>query len=152
METPPAALSTSSGYARTAVMLGSATALPFALVCSWLLAALANQPFGEVLPVGLAAGLLFGVIFGITMAFFLRVETVSVEFTNEAAFVARLNIAVSQMGYYPTSQSERFLVFKPSFRAGLAAGRIAVQLEEGGAVIVGPKMYVRKLIKQVSLA
>jgi hypothetical protein len=135
-------------YGGTAVMLGSVTALPFALVLSWLLAAIIQRPFGEVIPIGLGAGLLFGVLFGLTMAFFLKGETAAVKYIDEAAFLSRLNVAVSQLGYNPASQSERFFTFKPSFQAGLAAGRIAVQLQEGEAVIVGPKVYVRRLVKQ----
>ena len=138
---------TARSYGGTALMLGSASALPFALVFSWLLAAMMQRPFGEVIPISLGAGLLFGVLFGLTMAFFLKGETAAVKYIDEAAFLARLNIAVSQLGYNPAVQSERFVTFKPSFQAGLAAGRIAVQLQEGEAVIVGPRIYVHKLLK-----
>jgi hypothetical protein len=131
-------------------MLGGATALPFGLLSAWLDAAITNRTFGEVVPVGLGAGLLFGLLFGLTMGFLLKVETASVRYGDNGAFLARLQVAMAQLGYHPASQDGRFFTFRPSFQTGLAAGRIAVQLREGEAVIVGPKMYVRKLLEKVA--
>ena len=111
-----------------------------------------QRSVGQVLPVGLVAGVFFGVFFGLTMAFFLKGETTRMEATDKNTFVARLNVATSQLGYYPATQSEDFLTYKPSFQAGLAAGRISVQWHEGQAVIVGPKMYVKKLLKRLRSA
>jgi hypothetical protein len=136
-------------YAGTAIMLGAITALPFAIMWSLLLAATGPASFGEILPFGLGAGLLFGLFFGLAMAFFLKGETVTVEFTDRQAFVSRLNVATAQLGYNPATKADDFFTYKPSLQAGLAAGRIAVQLHEGRAVVVGPKMYVEKLLKRL---
>src|SRR5262249_42835450 len=137
-------------YAGTAILFGAFTALPFALMWTLLFAAMQQQSFGEILPFGLGAGLFFGVFFGLTMGFFLKGESVAVEVADRQAFVSRLNVAMAQLGYNPATQSEDFFTYKPSLQAGLAAGRIAVQLEQGRAVIVGPKMYVKKLLKRLT--
>lgn len=137
-------------FAGTAIMLAAITGLPFALLWTGLMAIMQGQPFGEILPLGLVAGLLFGVSFGLIMAFFLKGETATLAVEDEQAFVARLNIATSQLGYYPATQGEGFFTYKPSFQAGLAAGRISVQLQDDRAVIVGPRMYVKKLLKRLA--
>ena len=137
-------------YAGTAIMLGATTALPFAILSSWLFAAMERRSFGEILPIGLAAGLFFGLFFGLTMAFLLMGKTAIVEVADKKGFVSRLNVAMSQLGYNPASQTDDFLTYKPSFQAGLAAGRISVQLQEGHAVVVGPKMYVTKLLQRLA--
>jgi hypothetical protein len=131
-------------------MLLAMTALPFALLWSWLFAATQQRSFGDILPFGFAAGLFFGLFFGLAMAFFLKGETVTLEVADKKAFVARLNVAMSQLGYNPATQTEDFFTYKPSLQAGLAAGRISVQLEEGQAEVVGPKMYVKKLLKRLA--
>jgi hypothetical protein len=98
----------------------------------------------------LAVGVLFGVVFGLTMAFFIKGETATLGIGDKNGFVSRLNVATSQLGYYPATWSEDFFTYKPSLQAGLAAGRISVQLRDGQAVLVGPKMYVKKLLKRLA--
>lgn len=150
MKTARSLLPEPRSYTGTAGMLGAITALPFAILVSWMFAAMQQRSFGEILPFGLGAGLFFGLFFGLTMAFFLKGETTTVEVRDVKGFVSRLNVAMSQLGYNPASQTEDFFTFKPSFQAGLAAGRISVQLQEGQAVIVGPKMYIKKLLKRLA--
>ena len=145
----PTPLPEPRSYVGTAVQIGAISALPFAVLWSWLFGAMQQRSFAEILPFGLGAGLLFGLFMGLTMAFFLKGETATLEVADPKDFVARLNIALSQLGYNPATQAEDFLTYKPSFQAGLASGRIAVQLREGRAVIVGPKMYVKKLLKRL---
>jgi hypothetical protein len=131
-------------------MFFAITALPFGLLWSLLFAAMQQQSFGEILPFGLVAGLLFGLLMGLTMAFFLKGETATVDVSDERDFISRLNVAMSQLGYNPATRADDLFTYKPSFQAGLAAGRIAVQLQPGRAVVVGPKMYVRKLLKRLA--
>jgi hypothetical protein len=137
-------------FAGTAIWLGGITALPFAIVWSLLVAIQQQRPLGEILPYGLGAGLFFGAAFGPAMAFFFRGETADVRVPDKQDFLSRLNIATSQLGYNPATESEDFLTYKPSMQAGLAAGRISVQLRGGRAVIIGPKLYVRKLIGRLA--
>lgn len=149
MKTTPSLLPEPRSYAETAIMLGAITALPFAVLWSWLFSAMQQRSFGEILPFGLIAGLLFGLFFGLGMAVFFKGETATVDVSDKKRFVSTLNVAASRLGFNPASQSDDFFTFKPSFSAGLAAGRISVQLKEGQAVIVGPKIYVKKLLKRL---
>ena len=151
MKTTPSLLPEPRSYAGTAIMLGAITALPFAILWSWMFAAMQERSFGEILPFGLGAGLFFGLFFGLTMAVFLKGETATVEVRDAKGFISRLNVAMSQLGYNPATQTEDFLTYKPSFQAGLAGGRLSVQLQEGQAVIVGPRMYVKKLLKRLAI-
>jgi hypothetical protein len=134
----------------TAIMIGGMTSLPFAILSSWLIASMQQLSFGEILPSGIVAGLLFGFFFGLVMAFFLMGETTTIKVADKKGFVSRLNIAMAQLGYNPATQTDDFLTYKPSVQAGLAAGRISVQLTEGQAVLVGPKMYITKLRQRLA--
>src|SRR5262249_40254101 len=100
-------------YSGTAIMVGSIMALPFAIVWSWLFAATQGLSFGQVLPLGLGGGVLFGLFFGLSMAFFFKRETADIDYSDKKGFVARLNVATSQLGYNPASQTEDFLSYKP---------------------------------------
>jgi hypothetical protein len=66
----------------------------------------------------------------------------------------RLNrsVALAQLGYSPESQGAGFVTYKPSFQAGLLAGKISMLIEESSAVIVGPKLYVEKLLARLGNA
>ena len=150
MKSAPSLLPEPRSYAGTATMMFAITALPFAILWSWLFAAMQQRSFGEILPFGMGAGLLFGLFFGLTMAFFFKGETATIEVVDKKSFVSQLNVATSQLGYYPATQAEDFFTYKPSLQAGLAAGRISVQLQDGQAVVVGPKMYVKKLLKRLA--
>lgn len=150
MKAAPSLLPEPRSYAGTAILLGAITALPFAILWSLLFAAIQQQSVGEILPFGLGAGLFFGVSFGLALAFFLKGEKATVDVEDRKDFVSRLNVAMSQLGYNPATEAEDFFTYKPSFQAGLAAGRIAVQLQGRRAVIVGPKMYVKKLLTRLT--
>jgi hypothetical protein len=149
MKTKSSLLPEPRSYAGTAIMIGAITALPFAVLWSWLFAAMQDQSFGEILPFGLLAGLLFGLVFGLTMAAVFKAETASVAVSDKQHFISTVNSALSQFGYTPASQFDDFFTYKPSFQAGLVAGTISVQLTEQQAVIVGPKIYVNKLFKYI---
>lgn len=133
----------------TLVMIAAVTALPFGLLWSWLFSLTMGLDFGQVLAVGIWGGVAFGLIFGSVMAFFMKAATVSIGFQEKEAFLSRLNVALAEIGYHPQSQTETFFTYKPSFQAGLLAGKISVQLEHGSAMIVGPSTYVTKLQRRI---
>jgi hypothetical protein len=137
-------------YFGTAVMFAAMTALPFGVLWSVLFAIMMQIPIGPVLMLGLPGGAFFGILFGLTIAFSFKGETATVEILDKRRFISRLNIAMSEIGYNPATQSPDFFTFKPSLQAGLLAGRIAVQLRDGCAVMVGPKMYLQKLLKRLT--
>lgn len=136
-------------FAGTAVMIGSITSIPFALLWSWLFAAMQQSSFGEVLPFGLFAGLLFGFLFGPVMASFFKGETATVQFVDRKRFVTTLHGALSQLGYHPGTDHGDFITYRPSLQAGLLAGRISVHLGDEEAVMVGPKIYIERLLQRL---
>jgi hypothetical protein len=133
------------GFWGTFVMLAAITALPFALLWSLIWSLLMGLEFGQVFSLGIWGGIGFGLLFGFIMAFFMKAVTISMKFQEEEAFVSQLNVALAEMGYHPESQTEAFLTFKPSFQAGLLAGKISVQIEQNSVAIVGPNTYIKKL-------
>ena len=99
---------------------------------------------------GIWGGVAFGLLFGSIMAFFIRGATRSATFREKEAFISQLNIALAEIGYHPQSCVNDLLMYKPSLQAGLLAGKIAVQMEDGRCTIVGPRIYVAKLRKRLS--
>ncbi len=137
------------GFWGTFVTLAAITALPFALLWSLLFSLMMGLEFGQVLRVGIWSGIAFGLLFGFIMAFFMKAVTIFIKFQEKEAFLSRLNVALAEIGYHPESQTETFLNFKPSFQAGLLAGKISVQIEESSVTIVGPNTYIKKLQKRL---
>jgi len=137
------------GFWGTFAMVAGVTALPFALLWSLLFSAMMGMDFGQVLRIGIWTGIAFGLSFGFVMAFFMKADTISIHIQDQGAFMARLNVGLAELGYHPESRTENFLTFKPSFQAGLLAGRISVQIEQSSATIVGPSAYVKKMQKRI---
>lgn len=140
------------GFWGTFARLAGITALPFALLWSLLFSLMMDLEFGQVLGgVGIWSGIAFGLLFGFIMAFFMKAVTISIEFQEQEkeAILSQLNVALAEMGYHPESQTETFLTFKPSFQAGLLAGKISVQIEQNSVTIVGPNNYIKKLQQQL---
>ncbi len=131
-------------YFATCCMCFAVTAIPFALLMSLM--------SGDGMETWLPGGLLFGVLFGLVMGHLLKGQKVSVAIDDTKAFATNLKLALAGMGFHPETGATDFLTFKPSFQAGLLSGRISVALEEGSATIVGPKMYVTKLLKRLGLS
>jgi hypothetical protein len=109
-------------------MLAGITSLPFALLWALLFSVMMGMDFGQVLRTGIWTGIASGVIFGFVMAFFLRAENISVPVQDRETFLTTLNVGLAEMGYHPESQAGDFFTFKPSFQAGLLAGKISAQL------------------------
>jgi hypothetical protein len=63
---------------------------------------------GAVLRVGIWASTASGLLFGFVMAFFMKAVTISVTYEDKRAFLARLNVALAEIGYHPESQTESF--------------------------------------------
>lgn len=137
-------------FAGAALVVGSITGLAFGIFWSWGFAVAMQESLGKVLPFGLIAGLLFGLFFGPLTVFFIKGETATVEVRDASDFVSRLNAATAKLGYDPVTQAEDFFSYKPSLRAGVAAGWISVRLHEGQAFIVGPKTYLKKLLSRLA--
>jgi hypothetical protein len=139
------------GFVVTALLIGAATALPFGVL--WTLGYSLIQWLNPVAaaPYGLAAGVLFGVLFGLAMGAIMYGVTATVPVADPDRFITRLYAALAEMGYEPTGAADRLLFFRPSLKAGLMAGRITVQAGSTTATIVGPKNYVLKLKKKLTI-
>ena len=94
--------------------------------------------------------IILSLLLGLIMAARMKRETISVTFQDKQTFLERLNIRLAEIGYHPKIQTETFLTFKPSFRGGLLAVKVSVQVESNSVTIVGPKMLLKKLQKRLS--
>jgi hypothetical protein len=140
------------GYLDVAFRFGVLTPVPFALMWSFLTSRALHWPFMQVLPFGITAGVLFGICFGLVMGVMFKDEVVPVDIADERDFLSELGAAISEIGYKPADHSDVIFGYKPTLRAGLAAGRISVVLHEGQAIFVGPTYYVKKLLRSLRYA
>ena len=89
--------------------------------------------------------ILFGTASGLFMAHFIKGKTLIIKFENKEKFIAKVNVAMSQMGYNQVSSSEYFLDYKPSFFAGLQSGKFSVAINGNEATLVGPAPKIKKM-------
>lgn len=137
------------GFWGTLVTTTAASSLLFMLLLSALFSLVMGVSFGFALPFGIWIGVIFGLCFGLITASLLKVKTISVPIPDRRAFIARMNIRLAELDYHPEHQFENFWTFKPSFQAGILAGRLSVQIEQNSAIIIGPSVYVNKLRKHL---
>jgi hypothetical protein len=135
-------------FATTAAVLGVIMALLFAVLMTAFFAATERSAW---LLRGVLAGFSFGLIMGPTMTFLIRrSETATVAFTDKNAFVSQLNAELAPLGYHPATQGENRITYK--FTKGLVPALVpglSVQMHDGQSMIVGPRMFVRKLLKRI---
>ncbi len=151
MNQAPTALTEPRSFAGIAFRIGAMTFLPFALFMAWIVSCLTGYDFVQVLPLALGGSVLFSTVFGLNNARFLQVETVTIDVENRATLIAMITLASSRLGYYPACRWDDYVGYSPSFQTGWAAGWISVQFLENQAVIVGPRVFVRKLLEGMSL-
>ncbi len=134
-----------AGFVSTFLRLAVFSGVAFGVLWSVLFALTGGMDFGQVCNTAIWTGLLFGGLFGFIMAFFMKGEAFSVPVQDRGAFLTRLNTALAGIGYELESQTERFLTFRPTARAGILAGKVHVQMDPGSATIVGPSTHIKKL-------
>jgi hypothetical protein len=159
-------------YLSTACILFFGQCLPGIMLGAFLVARRDNGSFWDALPNSIQY-LLFPCIVAVLIAStFSKGETAVVNFNDRLVFVGRLMLAMDSFGYNhsipginlfaiqlgeTTPGSEPFITYKKSssWLTGLGwgfipFGRLAVQVQQGRAVIVGQKIDVRRLLKRVT--
>ena len=129
-------------------MIFGVTSPLFALGFDFLMSLQTGVPFGRMLTISIPTGFMFGLLFGLIMAAFLKADTITVNIRDRDDFVSRINVAMSQIGFYPETGSGNFLIFKPSFWAGLMSGRFSIVIQGSKATIVGPSKYLKNIQKR----
>jgi len=108
--------------------------------------------FGEFL-IFLLMGSIFGLLFGSVMAFFWKEDTVSLTFKDKESFLRKLDIALLKIGYRFQNKREDVFTYIQSLRLGSLIPqiypKIYMQIETNTARIVCPKIYIKKLQKQL---
>jgi hypothetical protein len=134
-------------YWVTFLLYGLFSGVAFILLFAIIFSGVSGVDFFYLLEHFWWGGLIFGLLFGAIIAALLRQIVITLPFHTLPDFQARLQYAMSQIGYRLSLQSGNMLTFKPEFRAGLLAGSITVQLLQDTAAILGPWQYMRRLPK-----
>jgi hypothetical protein len=132
-------------YWATFAKLASCTALPFALLSSWLLSLILGMHFGFVLRYGIVSGLVFGLVVAFAMAPRMKAVRISVPVQNSEEFWAVIDLALAEFGYRLERRELTYAIYKSSWHAGLLAGAVTVRTENKSATIVGPASYLQRL-------
>jgi len=135
-------------YFVVAAMIFGVIALPYTLLMVWFRPAWEGISFGTNLIMTIPEGLMFGIVFGLVGAAFLKGATITVNVGDRDEFISRVNVAMSQIGFYPDTASGNFFTFKHSL-SGFISGKLSVVIKENKATIVGPAMHVKKLKKRL---
>ena len=76
------------------------------------------------------------------------VETITV--TDADRFMNTINLVLPQMAYYPETKFDNCTTFKASLKDRLLLSRITIQMDKNIATIIGPKVTVNRLRRQVT--
>jgi hypothetical protein len=98
----------------------------------------------------IVAGAAFGIIFGGIMGILFREETYTLSFEDKSDFIADTNVAIIQIGYKAEEATENMMRYKPGFQAGILAGDIVVIFKGKKASVVGPQIYIKKVVKKIA--
>jgi len=101
--------------------------------------------FRTTIYAGIGAWVGFILFVSIILAFAGMKGTLSVPVSDRNNFLQRINAAITGLRYRPLSQTENLLIYKPPVIGGLLAEKISVQLEQGSAIITGPRGLLKKI-------
>jgi hypothetical protein len=136
---------------RMSALLGIGFWLFWAVGFSFLFAAFENRSFEDVFPIALKTGILVGLLMAVFAPFSLVCVRATIRFSEKNDFVARLKTATSQLGYVAVSATGDSMTYRPSFKTAvdLLLGPTSVELEHDHAIMSGPKMHVKKIVKRL---
>ena len=129
------------GRLRTFLLFSVVSGILFAVLYGTAMHAVNGMPLSGAV----ASGILFGLLFGGAMTWVMKTETYRAPVTDRQDFLYRTNTMLAKIGYVQESGSDAFFTYKPTFRAGLLAGKITITLGRDEAAIVGPAMHLKRL-------
>lgn len=130
-------------------MLAAFTGFPFGAVMTGFMWLMFPGAPALVIGPGMVTGIVFGLAFGFILAPKLRARTERITLEDVSEARNALQVKLAQLGFYPESQFESVWTYRPSVQAGLAAGRITLVWEAAGVTIIGPAVYVNRLLLHV---
>jgi hypothetical protein len=119
------------------------TGIPFALILWGML----DLPVNKAIIVAIVAGITLGLV----TAYFVRGSEIS--FANDPSTDLGMRIAAMlyDMGYKKEHHFHRTTTYMPTWRAGLFADRVIVNVHEQEVMICGPKVHVDKITRQLGV-
>lgn len=119
------------------------TGIPFALILYGML----DLPWHRALIVAIVAG----IILGLSIAYFVRGSEVSFATDPSANMGMHIAAMLYDMGYRKEHQFHKTTTFKPTWRAGLFADRVVMNLHESEVMLCGPKLHVDKIMRHMGV-
>lgn len=94
-------------------------------------------------------GILMGLLLFLTILYQTKRKSIKISFTNKEKFLEYINVLLFQAEYKKDFNSESFLSFKPSFKAGFLSGKVNIYLNQNEATFSGPyrNRYLRNVFK-----
>jgi hypothetical protein len=136
-------------YWSTFLMIAACTMLPFALLWSILFSIFMDLHLLDILPLGIIGGIAFGMIFGFIMAFYLQEKRIYVQLQDDSP-ASKIADALAKIGYYPGAQTDNMHTYKPSWKLGLLAGEISIEINNNVLTIIGPSFYANKAYQKLT--
>ncbi|MCK9319907.1 hypothetical protein [Methanoculleus sp.] len=93
----------------------------------------------------LITGISFGILFALFMTPLLKTDKKIIHLTSKNTITKIKEKLIIDLGYTIEYESKNLYIFKPTFHAGLIAGRISITINQKTATITGPKLYVTKI-------
>ncbi|MGE3770500.1 MAG: hypothetical protein AB7G06_06055 [Bdellovibrionales bacterium] len=119
------------------------TGIPFALILWGML----DLPWHRAVIVAIVAGIVIGMGF----AFFVRGSEVSFASDPNTDFGVRIAAMLFEMGYKKEHHFHRTTTYQPTWRSGLFADRMIVNLHDHEVMLCGPKMHVDKITRHLGV-
>jgi hypothetical protein len=119
------------------------TGIPFALILWGML----DLPWHRAVIVAIVAG----IVLGLSFAYFLRGSEVSFASDPNTDFGMRIAAMLYDMGYKKEHQFHRTTTYRPTWRAGLFADRVIVNVHDQEVMLCGPKLHIDKLTRYLGV-
>ena len=130
-------------YNSKGAALGFLLVFLFWITIFYLIFPIYNNP--KAFLILLASGCIMGAYFSIIMLFITRRKSIIISFINKEEFKKKINVILFKIGFIQNFNSDNFLSYRPSFKAGFASGNINIYLKETTAEIYGAKAHIKRI-------
>jgi len=119
------------------------TGIPFALILWGML----DLPWHRAVIVAIVAG----IVLGLSAAYFVRGSEVSFAHDPTTDFNMHISALLYEMGYRKEHHFHRTTTFLPTWKAGIFADRMILNVYDQEVMLCGPKFHVDKITRHLGV-
>lgn len=109
------------------------------------------EPNPNSIWVAIGLGFFCGTVFGVGLGYLVRTTEVVIPVDPSVDMYTRLQLLLADMGYRLGDRFQKVVIFEPSFRAGIFADRVRLEMQQGQIKLEGPVYHLEHICSKLGV-